>query len=162
MALTEVNDVASTQTASGQPAGATSHDATETVETNNDANVQQNDSATETQGGEQQTTDATATQTAEGGATAQAAAVKVDIDIPPEALRQITNLSSANRQFRKKIAELEAKITSTTPPTDLEAKLARLGELEAALTSPRKFLALSKKTLEDVAADVLASDTEAV
>lgn len=84
-------------------------------------------------------------------------------DFSPEALKQITNLSLSNRQLKKQIEALTNEKAQLTPAADVQAKLARLTELEEAMTSPRKWLALSKKTLEEVAEDVYkAADETAI
>jgi len=88
--------------------------------------------------------------------TTEAAPVPVTVDIAPEALRQITSLSATNRRLQAQLKALEAKVAASVAPADVTEKLARLAALEG--ETPRQYLQRTKKTLEDVAADVLADD----
>lgn len=79
------------------------------------------------------------------------------INIPKEALRQITTLSASNRTLKAQNAELLGKVAELTkaPPTDIAAKLALLEQYEKGPL--HQLLALRKVDLEAVAADVYAN-----
>lgn len=79
------------------------------------------------------------------------------VDIAPEALRQITALSANNRELKRQLAEATAKVTAAVPAADIDAKLKQLAALEN--ETPRAYLKRTNKTLEDIAADVLADDS---
>lgn len=144
----EVKDVATTQSVQGQPI--------------NDGNTTDNGGAAVTDNPSEAAISAEGNVTASDAgndkpATAQAQA---QIKLSPEALKQITALSTTNRALKKQIDELNAKVNGLATPADTQAKLERLAKLETILTSPRAWLKESGKTLEDIAADVLAAGDE--
>lgn len=140
----EVKEVASVQTANGQPLDATEHTVSE------DDGGAAGGTETETvepadNGDGQSTTPATTT---------------VAVDISPETLRQITALSTSNRTLKQQLREAQDKLAAaaSVTPEEVQAKLAQLAALEN--ETPRAYLKRTGKTLDDVAADALADDKE--
>lgn len=86
--------------------------------------------------------------------------VAAQVNIDPAALRQITTLSKNNRELTKKLADLETKLAASTMSDEVKAKLELADRFIAAKGRPRELLALAEKTLEEVAADVMASVDE--
>lgn len=155
MSLTTVNDAPAAQTVSGQPATSTpiATASTDVVDTSTTTTTE-TPTATDANA-----SDGAAAPANADGATPQAQ-TNVDVNISPEALRQITKFSADNRKLRNQLKELETKHAAATaaPPTDVTEKLKRLEQLEEAIKSPRKYLALANKSLEDVAKDILSED----
>lgn len=139
----EIQTTASNQTVTGQPV----------------AKEASNVEVVETPGLDPATAVATA-EGAEGAETAETAqaTTPVNVSISPEALKQITSLSTSNRELKLKLKELEAKQAASVTSEDVTAKLAQLAALEN--ESPRAYLKRTGKTLEDIAADVLTEDKE--
>lgn len=149
-------------TLSGQPVGGNTNEGTGGQSANNGGNTNGGGSAagkpnietvsapvsTNAEGTQNQTS----TPASGAAATTPVVGTPAAVNIPPEAVKQISTLSAANRELRTKVEQAEAK------QAENDAKFARLAELEAAITSPKKYLALAKKTLEDVAQDVLSDD----
>ena len=78
---------------------------------------------------------------------------KLNVNVDPKSLEQITTLTATNRKLTKDLEDLRVQVASLTKPnTDIEAKLKRLEEFEK---SPlHRLLALRNVTMEDVAKDV--------
>lgn len=86
---------------------------------------------------------------------------KADVNISPEALRQITALSKSNRTLKAKLTELEGKVNKPNEiVTEYEKLRTRNAELEAALKSPRAWMKLANVDLEAISKDILSSDHE--
>lgn len=145
----EIKDASATQTTSGQPVNITvEHEMNLAASGEANTSVALADDSISVLGNN---ADVSAAATV-------AKSTPVTVDIAPEALRQITTLSSTNRKLVARLKELEQKMAGTATSDDITAKLKRVDELEALLKSPRAYLKASGKTLEDVAADALADD----
>jgi hypothetical protein len=152
--------VAPAQSVTGQPITSAPASANASAE-GNGANTEATPAASATVETPAGDASAAAPANAAAATSGQAATQTAQINLPPQAVEQIATLSQKTREQKARIEELE-KAALDPSNAEVKQKLARLDEWEKSASSPRKLLELSKKTLEEVAADVLAADSEVV
>jgi hypothetical protein len=138
------------QTLSGQPAATATTNESDNAASATEPTVTPGQIATDVTAAGDKPDDANSTST-------QQVESNASVNISPDALRQITNLSKGNRELKKQLAEAQAKLIQ---PEDVKTKLARFEQLESALKDPKKWMELAELDIEKVYESVLPRNGE--